>query len=83
MGEYSIKAHNQEASIVVHKVQIKECEQSVKYLGENFQEASKQYNSLVDAYSTRELSINQTLADHQLQVCWIMQHYFLTLMTNC
>jgi hypothetical protein len=78
-----MKAHNQEASLVVHEVQIKECEWSVKYLGENSKEVSKQYNGFVDAYSTRELAVNQTMADHQLQVCCTMQHHFLTMMTNC
>ena len=48
--------------------QIMELQQSIRYLSTNFQEAADKYNGFVEAYGTREKAVNDTLADHQLQV---------------
>ena len=49
-------------------LQIQELQQSVQFLSRNFQEAADKYNGFVEAYGTREMAVNDTLADHQVQV---------------
>jgi hypothetical protein len=63
----------QEDLVKAQGIQIQELEKSVKYPNKNFQEATKQYNGLVEVFAARESAVNQTLADHQSQVCWTMQ----------
>ena len=58
----------QQKMIEVQGHQIQELQQSVQFLSRNFQEAADKYHSFVEAYGTRERAVNDTLADHQLQV---------------
>jgi hypothetical protein len=65
-----------EGQVKSQAIRIQELERSVQYLGANFQEATSKYNGLVEAFAVREQAVNDTLRDHQLQVCWTIQHQF-------
>jgi hypothetical protein len=65
-----------EGQVKSQTIHIQELERSVQYLGANLQEASTKYNGLVEAFAIREQAVNDMLRDHQLQVCWTIQHQF-------